>query len=268
MTDWVPFHEQLCKGPKKGWPRAVRFVLLELAREARRTHGVLRFPPGWDLIRAVHDLLGGDRREIRKALTLFQIRDDLGQSVIEIERDVSELRLRITKFSKWAGPKTNAERQAEFKENRRLQDNERYRQVTEVTPTGQDRTVEERREEPPLPPAGDTPAAPAPKLKRVPRVGTGLPEDWQPTDVDRAFAAAKGWPSDKVASEAERFRAHHLAKGTVSKDWAASWRTWAMNDEKFSRESAPRLRIAAPLKQVDTGQRGWVMPEPITGGKA
>lgn len=73
--------------------------------------------------------------------------------------------------------------------------------------------------DPPIgPPLGDAPAAPAPKLKRVPRVGTGLPEDWQPTDVDRAFAAAKGWLSDKVASEAERFRAHHLAKSTVSKD--------------------------------------------------
>lgn len=146
MIDWIPFHSRLCDGPKKSWPRAARFILLELALKARGTRGVIDFPASWDLLKAVHDLIGGDRREIRKALTLFQIRDDLGQTIIEIDRDVSKLSLRITKWEQWAGPKSGAERQAAYKENKRLAECQRHPPVTEVTPTVHNSTEHNRRE--------------------------------------------------------------------------------------------------------------------------
>lgn len=36
----------------------------------------------------------------------------------------------------------------------------------------------------------------------------------------------------------EGFRNHHLGRGTLSADWSASWRTWAMNEVKFAKPRA------------------------------
>lgn len=108
--DWVPFHRRLVQGRKKAIARGVRFVLLELSLEARPTHGVLEFPTEWDTVKAVHDLIGGDRREIKKALTVFQIPDEFGLPTIEIDRDMSHHSLKIIKWEDYAGPKSSTER--------------------------------------------------------------------------------------------------------------------------------------------------------------
>ena len=64
-----------------------------------------------------------------------------------------------------------------------------------------------------------------------------LPDAWSPTAVDRAYAARKGWDAEKIASEAEGFQAHQAKTGGTSCDWAASWRTWVLNEPKFNRSS-------------------------------
>ena len=43
---WVKFHDKLCKGAKRGLPRAVRFVFMELCLEARPGRGVMSLPVG------------------------------------------------------------------------------------------------------------------------------------------------------------------------------------------------------------------------------
>lgn len=116
--DWVPFHRRLVQGRKKAIARGVRFVLLELSLEARPTQGVLEFPPEWDTVKAVHDLIGGDRREIKKALTVFQIPDEFGLPTIEIDRDVSHHSLKIIKWEDYAGPKSSTERSQVSRANR------------------------------------------------------------------------------------------------------------------------------------------------------
>lgn len=61
-----------------------------------------------------------------------------------------------------------------------------------------------------------------------------LPPDWQPDLSDREHAASRGWDGATIAEQAEVFRDHHIAKGTHSEDWAASWRTWVYNAKRFA----------------------------------
>lgn len=71
---------------------------------------------------------------------------------------------------------------------------------------------------------------------REPSVGTkrrkrcSLPDSWRPHGDHRAFALAEHLD---IEDEFERFRDHHLAKGTLSADWSASLRTWLRNAVKF-----------------------------------
>lgn len=71
MTDWVKFHLEICKGAKKGIPRAERFVYMELAREARANAGYIVLPVDMSDIDAVCEVLGGDREEVLAALRRF-----------------------------------------------------------------------------------------------------------------------------------------------------------------------------------------------------
>jgi hypothetical protein len=174
VSDWIPFHRRLAKGPKRALPRAVRFVLLELSLEARVTKGVLDLPVEWTTLEAVHDLLGGDRDEIAAALKAFTESKD---PTIEVERSESVHQLRILKWEPWAGPKTDAERQKEYRCRKRDSGNgsavtsvtDRHdasvtpvtlpplHPVTAVTPTGQDSTEQNRTAEAPSAPAAPRP---------------------------------------------------------------------------------------------------------------
>jgi uncharacterized protein YdaU (DUF1376 family) len=53
-----------------------------------------------------------------------------------------------------------------------------------------------------------------------------LPEDWTLSLADSSYAYAKGWAAERVLSEAERFKNHHLARGTVFKNWSRAWQNW------------------------------------------
>lgn len=77
--------------------------------------------------------------------------------------------------------------------------------------------------------------------KREGRRGTSLPEIF-PTLADIQAACAL-WRErgrddlcDRVADEAAQFRDHHASRGTVAKDWPATWRTWVRNALKFNRK--------------------------------
>jgi hypothetical protein len=160
--EWVPFQERLAKGDKRGLPRGVRFVYLELALEARRRSGFIDLTLGWTTEKAVHDLIGGNRREIKKALQAFTKPDEDGLAPIEIVRDESKHRLILTKWPHWAGPKSSTQRVRDYRERQRNADlsaNETLHPVSRrngETPysTEQYRTGQERTEQPPLAPQG------------------------------------------------------------------------------------------------------------------
>lgn len=50
-----------------------------------------------------------------------------------------------------------------------------------------------------------------------------MPDDFSP---DAEFAKARGWTTEYVSSEFQRFRDHALAKGRKCRDWQAAWRNW------------------------------------------
>lgn len=102
-ADWVPFHRRLARGSKRSVPRGLRFVFLELSLEARLHRGVIHFPTEWSTLKSVHDLIGGKRSEIRRALDVFSRPDGDGVAPIEVQRTEYRHDLVITKWGKWIG---------------------------------------------------------------------------------------------------------------------------------------------------------------------
>jgi len=214
-ADWVPFHRSLVNGKKKAWPRAVRFVLMELSLAARATGGVLEFPPEWDTLTALHDLLGGDRRELRRALDLLKVRDELGQPTIEIDKDLFNHRLKIVKWREHAGPRRGSERTADWRDRKKtdgLAEPPRHtplRPPADVTPTEEEKTVDNNTEEEAE--RARAPAA-APERPRVPD---------RSSELDAIIRELERWPScdclpipEVAAMLEQRWRTNHLAKGT------------------------------------------------------
>lgn len=77
------------------------------------------------------------------------------------------------------------------------------------------------------------------KRKAAPR-GAGrrsrIDPNWTPNPKDYAFATSRGLTPQEINHEAEQFRNHHSAKGTLFSDWSAGWRTWAGNAAKWKSE--------------------------------
>lgn len=90
--------------------------------------------------------------------------------------------------------------------------------------------------------AQDAPTPPKAKTKRTPKRGSRISETWAPTQMDYAHATKKGLTPQEINHEADQFRNYHLSKGTVSKDWAASWRTWCGNAAKWKAERSANRR--------------------------
>ncbi|CAB4202795.1 Protein of unknown function DUF1376 [uncultured Caudovirales phage] len=78
------------------------------------------------------------------------------------------------------------------------------------------------------------------RKRAPPAKGTRLDESWQPTQQDGNHAKNLGYSQSDVDQLANQFRDHHLAKGTASKKWDASWRTWVANDLKWNGSPASR----------------------------
>ena len=90
--------------------------------------------------------------------------------------------------------------------------------------------------------AQDAPTPPKAKKRKVTKRGSRMSEAWAPTPIDYAHATQKGLTSQEINHEADQFRDYHIAKGTVSKDWSASWRTWCRNTVKWKSERKPSSR--------------------------
>lgn len=97
-NDWIPFHRSLTRGAKRGLPRAARFVYLELALEARAFDGAIPLPAGFKSdVDAVHDMLGGDRRELAAALEVLGRSHEGDEPMIRFE-DGTPRRLVVVAF--------------------------------------------------------------------------------------------------------------------------------------------------------------------------
>lgn len=104
---WVKFHEELRRGAKRGLPRAVRFVFLELCLEARPGRGAMDLPVGMNDLDALHDVLGGNRKEISDAVRLLTTipkatsDEPEPRAMIELTGEEGARRLTIPSWEAW-----------------------------------------------------------------------------------------------------------------------------------------------------------------------
>lgn len=105
-AEWVPFHRSLTRGTKRGLPRGVRFVYLEVALEARHGDGRIRMPAGFPSdADALHDMLGGDKRELVAALkTLTAPLPGEDEPMLRFDGDAGCRSLAVVAFHDWAKP--------------------------------------------------------------------------------------------------------------------------------------------------------------------
>lgn len=80
----------------------------------------------------------------------------------------------------------------------------------------------------------ETPSLRSGVSRQPPRTAIGI--DAVMTDVERAFAAGKGFVNGNADALWERFRSYHSAKGTKFAKPEAAWRTWVLNEIKFQGE--------------------------------
>lgn len=57
---------------------------------------------------------------------------------------------------------------------------------------------------------------------------TQISKDFIISEDLKAWTLAKGLDEATMAREFEKFRAHHESKGTLAKNWDATWRTWVL----------------------------------------
>ena len=91
----------------------------------------------------------------------------------------------------------------------------------------------------------------SPSSKARAKRKTGIPANFQPAMAGKTAAIVAEWPPGRLEDELEHFTDHHTAKGTLSFDWDASWRTWVKNSRKWE----PRYG-RSELLYPSTGSRG------------
>jgi hypothetical protein len=106
---------------------------------------------------------------------------------------------------------------------------------------------------------------------RAAKRGTRIADPFTLTDGDIAFARERRVVTSRLELEVmrEAFVAHHAAKGTVSKDWRASWRTWVLNAVKFGGGSGTvRRAVVGANSQHEGPSRAMTGAEWLAEGTA
>ena len=55
---------------------------------------------------------------------------------------------------------------------------------------------------------------------------SSIPENWSLSETDILYAQERGWANDRITSEGERFKNHHIAKGSVFASIHRAWCNW------------------------------------------
>ena len=112
--------------------------------------------------------------------------------------------------------------------------------------------------DPPLPsvaaPVGANTSAGGPRQRRKPE--TAAPRLSEPV-----AAWAETWSLPTEHPEFSRFLSHHQAKESLFRDWAAAWRTWLGNAEKYAANGGRGGRIVQRDPPGIVREIGWFDPE-------
>jgi uncharacterized protein YdaU (DUF1376 family) len=93
--------------------------------------------------------------------------------------------------------------------------------------------------------------------KPAKRAACQIPTDFELTEADRTFATDRLTNVD-VSEMFIAFRDFHVGKGTLAKDWHATWRTWVQNAKSFGYPMLPTAP-KVPEKVVRYDARGRVI---------
>jgi hypothetical protein len=123
---WVQFHDALRKGRKRALSRATRFIYMELSQDARPGRGVIELRADVSIAAAVHDLIGGDRKEIDKAMpALMAEQPEEDRAMIEIEEGPGWRRLVVVAWESWNTVDVSTERVRKHREEKKRARRER-----------------------------------------------------------------------------------------------------------------------------------------------
>lgn len=76
---------------------------------------------------------------------------------------------------------------------------------------------------------------PPPKSGRAKRVSR-LPDDWNPSEADRQYAAKHGYSAAETEHIAANFHEHWTnksSKACLKRDWSRAWQTWVRNETEY-----------------------------------
>lgn len=260
--DWVRFHRELCKGTKRGIPRALRFVYMEVSLEARRKRGHVVLTPAMSDVDALHDLLGGDRKEIVKAHDAFTGGTD---PMWRFETVGEERQLHVHEWTKWNPIDPTASERQQRKRNAD-RDNDRYEVVIDggtesrlsndesngyVTSSGVDVTGPSARGRVSLLSLSHDSSL-SPKQRDNPEAGsTGPATEGErhvrltDTLTPELKSAAEMATVQDIAGAWAKFTGHYADKWVHV---AGKWQSWCVNEAKRERVDRERER--------DRAQRG------------
>jgi hypothetical protein len=96
-----------------------------------------------------------------------------------------------------------------------------------------------------------------------PKKGSQVPEGWEPSlETLENLKVKKGFPPAIIASELEKFRDFHQAKGSVFKDFEAAFRTWMAKAREFATANG-HGKVVVPLAKGPWKPLAPVESDPI-----
>lgn len=238
--DWIPFHASLRQGAKRGIPRAIRFIYLEVAHASRQYAGRLPLPFGFKTVEdALHDVLGGSFAEVKRALDVLTkpVDPDDETAMLRVEGERGRWILVVCAFDRWANADLSTDRVRRYREKQREQfstdtvhETRFMRNSETATKRLEKRREEKNREEksdPPISPKGGnvSPSVPSePKKPRRSSAKTALPPDFVVSTAIEAMCRSEGLPNPNEVFP--HFCDTARAKEYRYADWEAAFRNW------------------------------------------
>jgi hypothetical protein len=65
-----------------------------------------------------------------------------------------------------------------------------------------------------------------------------MEQGWSPGETGRHYAKQQGLTEQQTLAAFEKFKAHHLAKGSAMADWNAAWRTWVLREVEYATKAS------------------------------
>lgn len=214
----------------------------------------------WALDNAPDGLLPSDRVVARAAWWTGDPSEFVGALVEANLLDRCDDDLSIHNWDEYAGKlidrrESNRERQARHRDKNRSS-NPRNGDITVTSQSRNGATEHNRTQQNTTEPVPllDSPAPIPAQPETTPKRRRQIPEDWEPSELGRAYAAKHGMAPGDVEQQVCQFRNSHRGKGNVFADIDAAWRTWCDRYLQFQ----PR----APAKRGSgSGVNGRMTPD-------